>query len=101
MFQRDLNMDATNTGNPSSTVHDLGDVAAKIRDEIRFYLEAANLAVSSPEEAQDYEEAMDSWNSPIGTKRDRRRVIGGRHSSVPGPQHPVRLPAPQTAVCFR
>lgn len=75
-------MDLTDTGNPSTTLHDLGDVAAKIRDDIRYYVEAENLTASGPEEAQEYEDALDRWNSPGATLEDKLRHVKLRRCGV-------------------
>src|ERR1700730_13404707 len=75
-------MDLTDTGNPGTTFHDLGDAAAKIRDDIRYYVEAESLTPSGPEEAQEYKEASDSWNSPGATLKDKLRHVKLRRCEV-------------------
>jgi hypothetical protein len=68
-------MDPTDTGNPGSTLHDLGEAAAKIRDEIRGYLAAENLTPDDREEAQEYEEAVGRWDLPFSTFENTLRDV--------------------------
>jgi hypothetical protein len=68
-------MDLSDTGNPGAAIHDLGNAVAKIRDEILYCIEAETLTASDPEEAREYDEAADRWDSPGETLEDKLRHV--------------------------